>query len=66
MPSIPLGLLPGLGWSEDPYQSPPAEVGQVDVYLWFEDARAKPKLLVNDLDLERMGRARALLLDQGA
>ena len=39
---------------------PPVEAGNIDVYLWFDGAVAKPDLLVNDLDPERMKRARAL------
>jgi hypothetical protein len=40
---------------------PPAEVSEVDLYLWFDGAAARPKLLVNDLDPERMRRVCALL-----
>jgi hypothetical protein len=42
-----------------PTMRPPAEVSEVDAYLWFEGATAK--VLINDLDPDRMRRACALL-----
>ena len=44
-----------------PTMRPPAEVSEVDLYLWFEGTTVEPKLLFNDLDSERIQRVCALL-----
>jgi hypothetical protein len=44
---------------------PPAEAKDIDLYLWFEGAAAKPALLVNDLDPDRVKRVCALFDRRG-
>jgi hypothetical protein len=40
---------------------PPAKVREIDIYLWFEGAKAAPSPIVNDADPDRMRRVCALL-----
>jgi hypothetical protein len=39
---------------------PPIEAKSIDIYLWFDDVRPEPELLVNDLDPDRVRRVCAL------